>query len=143
LRSIPSSFPPTSAFLDIHKLPACHVLEFEGGKLSVQQYCDVPEYGTHQLAGEEDCLEELEYRLAEAVRIRLIADVPLGALLSGGGFVHSRGVDGKGYFRTGEDLLHRLPDFKRLAQRVGVPREVLDRRSKGLRCPSSIGYGRN
>ena len=33
---------------------------------------------------EEECLEEMEERLAEAVRIRLISDVPLGALLSGG-----------------------------------------------------------
>ena len=75
---------PATAFLDIHKLPAGHVLEFEDGNLSVRQYWDVPEYGTHQPRSEEECLEELEYRLAEAVRIRLIADVPLGALLSGG-----------------------------------------------------------
>ena len=33
---------------------------------------------------EEECLQELERRLAEAVRMRLISDVPLGALLSGG-----------------------------------------------------------
>ena len=35
-------------------------------------------------ASEEECLEEMEQRLAEAVKIRLISDVPLGALLSGG-----------------------------------------------------------
>jgi asparagine synthase (glutamine-hydrolysing) len=44
----------------------------------------LPEYSTYQPRGEEECLQELEQRLAEAVRIRLIADVPLGALLSGG-----------------------------------------------------------
>jgi len=39
---------------------------------------------TYEPASEEELLEELEFRLAEAVRIRLIADVPLGAMLSGG-----------------------------------------------------------
>ncbi len=75
---------PATAFLDIRKLPPGHVLELEGGKLDVWQYWDLPEYGTHQPGNEDQCLEELEHRLAEAVRIRLIADVPLGALLSGG-----------------------------------------------------------
>ena len=75
---------PATAFLDIHKLPPGHVLEFEGGKVSVRQYWDLPQYGTHQPRSEEECLEELERRLAEAVRIRLLSDVPLGALLSGG-----------------------------------------------------------
>jgi asparagine synthase (glutamine-hydrolysing) len=75
---------PATAFLEIHKLPPGHVLELERGKVSVRQYWDLPEYGTQQPRSEEECLEELEQRLAEAVRIRLISDVPLGALLSGG-----------------------------------------------------------
>jgi asparagine synthase (glutamine-hydrolysing) len=75
---------PATAFLPIRKLRPGHVLEFEGDKVSIYQYWDLPEYSTHQPRSEEECLEELEYRLADAVRIRMIADVPLGALLSGG-----------------------------------------------------------
>jgi len=75
---------PSTAFLPIQKLPPGHILEFERGKVSLHQYWDLPEYATHQPRGEEECLQELEQRLTEAVRIRLIADVPLGALLSGG-----------------------------------------------------------
>jgi asparagine synthase (glutamine-hydrolysing) len=75
---------PATAFLDIKKLPPGHLLELEKGKLSVTQYWDLPEYDTHSPASEEECLQELEHRLAEAVQMRLIADVPLGAFLSGG-----------------------------------------------------------
>jgi asparagine synthase (glutamine-hydrolysing) len=75
---------PKTAFLDIKKLPPGHLLELEDGKLSVSQYWDLPAYGTHSPASEEECLEELEQRLGEAVKMRLIADVPLGAFLSGG-----------------------------------------------------------
>jgi asparagine synthase (glutamine-hydrolysing) len=75
---------PNTAFLRIHKLPPGHLLEFSGDKVSVRQYWDLPAYGTQKPRSEEECLEEMEQRLAEAVRIRLISDVPLGALLSGG-----------------------------------------------------------
>ncbi len=75
---------PNTAFSSIQKLPAGHLLEFERGEIRIRQYWDLPEYGTRQVSCEEECLEELEARLAEAVRIRLISDVPLGALLSGG-----------------------------------------------------------
>jgi len=75
---------PLTAFLPIQKLPPGHLLEFEAGRISIRQYWDLPEYGTRQVRKEEECLEELEWRLAEAVRFRLISDVPLGALLSGG-----------------------------------------------------------
>jgi asparagine synthase (glutamine-hydrolysing) len=75
---------PATAFVSIQKLPAGHILEFDRGKISIHKYWDLPEYSTHQPHGEEECLQEMEQRLAEAVRIQLIADVPLGALLSGG-----------------------------------------------------------
>ena len=44
----------------------------------------MPPYDTYFPKSEEECLEELERRLFEATRIRLISDVPLGAFLSGG-----------------------------------------------------------
>jgi asparagine synthase (glutamine-hydrolysing) len=75
---------PLTVFREIYKLPPGHVLEFTAGKIDVRQYWNVPAMGTHAPATEEEFLEELEKRLAEAVRIRLISDVPLGALLSGG-----------------------------------------------------------
>ena len=75
---------PATAFSKIHKLPPGHLLEFQHGELRVRKYWDVPQYGTHAPMSEEECLEEMEARLAEATRIRLISDVPLGALLSGG-----------------------------------------------------------
>jgi asparagine synthase (glutamine-hydrolysing) len=75
---------PATAFQSIRKLPPGHILEFEKGQIKIRQYWDFPQYGTFEPAGEEELVEELEFRLAEAVRIRLIADVPLGAMLSGG-----------------------------------------------------------
>jgi len=75
---------PLTAFQQIHKLPPGHLLEYSKGQLNVRQYWDVPAYSTAAPRSEEECLEELETRLTEAVRIRLISDVPLGALLSGG-----------------------------------------------------------
>jgi asparagine synthase (glutamine-hydrolysing) len=75
---------PITAFTGIQKLPPGHLLEFENGKIQIRQYWDLPKYNTHAPKSEEECLEELEHRLLEATRIRLISDVPLGAFLSGG-----------------------------------------------------------
>ncbi|MGB8522180.1 MAG: asparagine synthase (glutamine-hydrolyzing) [Candidatus Acidiferrales bacterium] len=75
---------PQSAFSRIQKLPPGHILEFACGQTKIHQYWDLPRFGTMEPQSEEECLEELERRLGEAVRVRLISDVPLGALLSGG-----------------------------------------------------------
>jgi len=75
---------PYSAFKKIRKLPPGHLAEYAHGEITIRQYWDVPQYGTHDPGSDEACLEEMERRLEEAVRIRLISDVPLGAMLSGG-----------------------------------------------------------
>jgi asparagine synthase (glutamine-hydrolysing) len=75
---------PLTAFRTIRKLPSGHLLEFEAGQIRERSYWDLPRYGTFDPGSEHECLDELERRLEEAVRIRLISDVPLGALLSGG-----------------------------------------------------------
>lgn len=75
---------PQTVFRGILKLPPGHLLEFENGQYRARCYWDLPAFGTYEPKSEQECLEEMEQRLAEAVRIRLISDVPLGAMLSGG-----------------------------------------------------------
>jgi asparagine synthase (glutamine-hydrolysing) len=75
---------PLTAFTRIQKLPPGHLLEFADGKISIRQYWDLPVFTEYEPRSEEECLETLEHLLTEAVRSRLISDVPLGALLSGG-----------------------------------------------------------
>jgi asparagine synthase (glutamine-hydrolysing) len=77
---------PLTIFRDVHKLPPGHHLRCKEGNARIEQYWDFP-YETTQpepAQNEEDCLEELRSLLDEAVRMRLVADVPLGAFLSGG-----------------------------------------------------------
>ncbi|MFL6439664.1 MAG: asparagine synthase (glutamine-hydrolyzing) [Terriglobales bacterium] len=75
---------PLTAFTKIQKLPPGYLLEFSNGQIQTRQYWDLPVYSEYEPRCEQECLEQLEHLLAEAVRIRLISDVPLGALLSGG-----------------------------------------------------------
>jgi asparagine synthase (glutamine-hydrolysing) len=77
---------PLTIFRDIHKLPPGHHLTFAGGLVRVEEYWDFPyrEAQTNPARSEAECLEELRALLDEAVRVRLVADVPLGAFLSGG-----------------------------------------------------------
>ena len=77
---------PSTAFTKVRKLPPGHLIEFSAARREpqIRQYWDLPSFGTHVPGSEEECLQEMEERLAEAVHIRLISDVPLGALLSGG-----------------------------------------------------------
>ena len=74
-------------FKGIHRLQPGHTLVFENGAVSLREYWDVP-VGREStaLAGQSDQAIVGRFRelLEEAVRIRLMADVPLGMFLSGG-----------------------------------------------------------
>jgi asparagine synthase (glutamine-hydrolysing) len=70
-------------FNEIHKVPPASVLEWHNGRMESSIYWDEPRPAANQISFEA-ALEETEARLLEAVRIRLVADVPISALLSGG-----------------------------------------------------------
>ena len=75
---------PETAFEDIHKIPAGHWAVLENGQLRVEEYWDLkmPERGVVRSEGE--MVERIRDLIDDAVRLRLISDVPLGAFLSGG-----------------------------------------------------------
>ncbi|HUJ91724.1 MAG TPA: asparagine synthase (glutamine-hydrolyzing), partial [Gaiellaceae bacterium] len=66
----------------VHRLPPASLLVAEGGSERIERYWE-PSAGGEALA-DEAWLERVRTTVADAVRKRLVADVPLGALLSGG-----------------------------------------------------------
>jgi asparagine synthase (glutamine-hydrolysing) len=78
---------PYSAYQTVRKLePGCWLLYRADGSVSRGRYWSVPEPEARELPGfsPEDACQDLRRTFDEAVRMRLIADVPLGAFLSGG-----------------------------------------------------------
>ena len=74
---------PMSAFKGVRKLQPAHYLLVTDGKVRVERYWKLS-YAAKRRMSEADACAELIERLREAVRLRLISDVPLGAFLSGG-----------------------------------------------------------
>ncbi|HEX8173724.1 MAG TPA: asparagine synthase (glutamine-hydrolyzing) [Pyrinomonadaceae bacterium] len=75
---------PLSIFRSVRKLPPGHHLTYKDGQVRIEQYWDFPFEHESEPRSEADYLEELGALLDESVRLRLVADVPLGAFLSGG-----------------------------------------------------------
>jgi len=75
---------PLSAFRGFAKVPPAHYVEISAtGDVTVTRYWRLAYRPRLQVSEDEAC-EMLRDRLREAVRRRLLADVPLGAFLSGG-----------------------------------------------------------
>ncbi|MCK4417010.1 MAG: asparagine synthase (glutamine-hydrolyzing) [Candidatus Latescibacteria bacterium] len=75
---------PLSIFSAIRKLPPAHLAVQSPGAFLVRQYWHLDMEREASPGSEEEVLEELRSLFDEAVRLRLISDVPLGAFLSGG-----------------------------------------------------------
>jgi asparagine synthase (glutamine-hydrolysing) len=73
---------PRTIFQDVHKLLPGHWLVYQDGVLQLEQYWDVTLRPVPQ--DETTCREMLVDLIDDAVRLRLVSDVPLGAFLSGG-----------------------------------------------------------
>lgn len=75
--------PPRTGFEGIRKLAPGERLVYEAGRARIERYWEL-DFSRTDSDSEEESLERLDSLLAEATRDRLVADVPLGAFLSGG-----------------------------------------------------------
>jgi len=74
---------PQSIYRQVEKLPPAHYLLLQNGTLTIERYWDLPAPGPAQ-GSEQELGDELLRLLGQAVRRRLVSDVPLGVFLSGG-----------------------------------------------------------
>jgi asparagine synthase (glutamine-hydrolysing) len=72
-----------SIFRAVRKLPPAHVLTYTGGRTYLRRYWDVQPDPDHQRSA-ASWVDETRERLRAAVGSHLVADVPVGAFLSGG-----------------------------------------------------------
>lgn len=78
---------PHTGYEGIHKLPPAHSLTLCKGAIKIERYWSLDEHfapSKKLQISEDDAARELLERLEEAIKIRLMSEVPLGAFLSGG-----------------------------------------------------------
>ena len=79
--SIPA---PLTIFRECRKLPAGHLLVWDGGEPRLERFARPAPTGDLRDEEEAELVEELRARLRDSVRAHLVSDVPVGVLLSGG-----------------------------------------------------------
>jgi asparagine synthase (glutamine-hydrolysing) len=73
---------PYTIYNEIKKLEMSSILEFSNGKISIEKYWEIPKK-TENISY-NDAKEKLKQIVEEAVKLRLVSDVEVGAFLSGG-----------------------------------------------------------
>lgn len=131
-RYVPS---PYTLLKDVRKLPPGHLMAIADGEIRVERYWDL-DAGASAFGTEQECQDALRDQLQECVNSRLVSDVPLGVLLSGGvdssavvGMMSRAGVQDIKTFTVGfdgADNLNEFPDARRVATEFGTEhREML------------------
>lgn len=119
---------PNTLFKNISKLPAAHIFSYEQGKISTRRYWDLPFTPICQ-DDEATAIERTYLLLKDAVQVRLMSEVPLGAFLSGGvdsslivGLMSSMTSRPVKTFSIGfeEDAYNELPYARQIAKYFGT-----------------------
>jgi asparagine synthase (glutamine-hydrolysing) len=143
--SIPA---PLTIFREARKLPPGHVLVWEDGKLSLERYARPAPVPLAELRDDDEAelIEELRSRLRDSVRAHLLADVPVGVLLSGG--IDSSALAALAAQESGEPVrtfsigfeersFNELADARLVAERYGTRhRELVLRPDAALLLPA-------
>lgn len=119
---------PNTLFKDVMKLPAGHILTYENRQINVKRYWELPFTATSQ-DDEVTAIERIRALLKDAVQVRLMSEVPLGAFLSGGvdsslvvGLMSSMMSQPVKTFSIGfeEDDFSELPYARQIAKHFGT-----------------------
>jgi asparagine synthase (glutamine-hydrolysing) len=116
------------------KVPAATIVEWHNGSLTQRKYWSVPPAGPAGSIRFSDAVEATEEALLEAVRLRLFADVPVGALLSGGidsalvcwAMAKLNANITAFTIGTPGDPCDEADDARRTAQLLGISHEVIE-----------------
>ena len=136
---------PHSIFAEIRKLLPGHMLEWSDGRVSIERYAQTGPLEPRHDEDEAELLEECRARLRDSVRAHLIADVPVGVLLSGGvdsgaltAFAAEESSEPVRTFSIGfeEASFDELTGARAVAQRYGtIHRELVLRPDAALLLP--------
>ncbi len=107
---------PATGFRGIAKLPAAHYALLQDGKLTIERYWSL-DFRTKTSLAYPDAMAEVLRLLRDAVRLRLIADVPVGAFLSGG-------IDSSAVVALMSEVSSRVKTFS-----IGFPQAGYDERA--------------
>jgi asparagine synthase (glutamine-hydrolysing) len=133
LLSIPD---PRSILKGVSKLEAGHMLVVRDGRVQDRQYWDVPLHAAPRSISLADACVEFDERFGDAVRSHLVADVPVGAFLSGGvdsssvvafmGPEASSGMHTYSVVFRGDDVFDEGPYARLVAERYGTAHREID-----------------
>ncbi len=122
-----------SIYQDVSKVPAATILEWSNGKTTTVEYWTPPTVSDDDPITFASALEKTESLFLSAVERRLQADVPLGALLSGGvdsslvcWALQELGADVTAFtIATPGDVWDETADATATAQQLGINHRVL------------------